>query len=114
MAGFPLVLGHLWAAGMSDRSPKTMTIPEVRDRLYELGSEIGLPELFKLADQLWRRQPGRPRAPVQHRRVTPELKAQIRAFAAEHPEMSEDKIGVRFGVNQGRVSEALFGFRGES
>lgn len=95
------------------RAPKTMTIPEVRDRLYELSDELHQPELRRLADQLWRRRPWRqPVRPV-HRRMTPELAAEVRAYVAAHPYEPEDVVGTRFGVNQGRISEALAGFRGE-
>lgn len=87
-----------------------LTVPEVRDRLYQLADELGSTELRRLADNLWRRRPGR-QTRAQSRAVTPELVTAIREFAADHPSMTEHQIGVRFGVNQGRVSEALFGFR---
>lgn len=96
---------------MSERAPKTMTVPEVRDRLYEMSEIYRMPELRQLADQLWRRRPGRKPVRPQSRRVTPELREAIREFARGHPGMPEDRIGDHFGVNQGRVSEALFGFR---
>jgi hypothetical protein len=43
--------------------------------------------------------------------VTPELKAEMAAFAKAHPELSQTAIASRFNVNPGRVSEALQGKR---
>lgn len=97
---------------MSERAAKTMTVPEVRERLYVL-SDV-LPELRALADQLWRRPPGRKKAPAVSRKLTPELKDEIRAYASAHPGETEHSVSIHFGVNQGRVSEALFGHRGDS
>lgn len=98
---------------MSDeRAPKEMTIPEVRERLYELADAHRLPELRRLADQLWRRKPWR--RPVRPRSVamTPEIAASVRRYVAAHPDVPEDRVGDVFGINQGRVSEALHGHRG--
>ena len=94
-----------------ERAAKLMTIPEVRDRLYFLSEIQNQPELRQLADQLWRRSPGRRTARATSRVLTPELAQAIREYAAQHPEESEHRIGIRFDVNQGRVSEALFGYR---
>jgi hypothetical protein len=88
-----------------------MTIPEIRSRLYEIAVEEGLPEVATLADQMWRRRPGRDPVHPVSRRMTDELRDQIREYATLHPDEPEDRVGMRFGVNQGRVSEALFGFR---
>lgn len=89
-----------------------MTIPEVRARLRELALELDEPELKALADQLVRR---RNRIPAEStaRSITPGLSDAIRVFAARNPDMSEHNIGLAFNVNQGRVSEALYGKRGE-
>jgi hypothetical protein len=87
-----------------------VTIPEIRDRLYELAAIHGIEELTTLADET-RRKHHRRRAPVAAREVTPELAADIRAYAKRHPTMTLHNVGIQFGVNQGRVSEVLFGFR---
>lgn len=95
-----------------------MTIPEVRDRLYELadehaGSALGA-ELHSLADNLWRRRSSRSRTAgerVESRPMTPQLAAWIRGYAERNPDETELAIGIHFGVNQGRVSEALYGKR---
>jgi hypothetical protein len=44
-------------------------------------------------------------------RMTPELKARLRQFHSQHPDMPQHKLGALFGVNQGRVSETLTGKR---
>lgn len=87
-----------------------MTIPQVRERLLALSIEHDLPELAALAEQTRRRHAGR-KAPVASVALTPELAGRIRAYARKHPAETMVSIGVRFGVNQGRVSEALFGKR---
>jgi hypothetical protein len=102
---------HLRDSADTDRAPRTMSIPEVRDRLYTLAEIQRLPELRQLADQLWRRPPWRKPVRAQSRAMTPDLAYAIRQFAADHPEESEHRIGLRFGVNQGRVSEAIRGHR---
>lgn len=38
---------------------------------------------------------------------TPQLAKRIRIYAREYPNLSLDKIGRKFGVDGGRVSEAL-------
>jgi hypothetical protein len=91
--------------------PTLMTVPEVRDRLYAMADAYRLPELRHLADQLHRRKPARPKARAQSPTMTPALVEAIRLYADIHPGMSEHRIGIVFGVNQGRVSEALSGFR---
>lgn len=95
-----------------------MKIPEVRERLYALADSLeaqcGLPltaiEIRHLADELKRR----PRAHSGRSggtRITNEKRNAIREFAQLHPEMTEFQIGSYFGVNQGRVSEAISGWR---
>lgn len=87
-----------------------MRIPDVADRLREMAAEHQLGELNILADALRRRPPIR-RAPNSSRRMTPELRRQIRRYAAAHPGETYRQIGERFDVNVGRVSETLAGYR---
>lgn len=87
-----------------------MRIPEVADRLRALGVERGDDELICLAEELRRRRPTR-KAPPKSTTVTPALQAEMRAVAKANPSMTQVEIGRRFNVNQGRVSEALRGFR---
>lgn len=87
-----------------------MTIPEIAARLRELSGEIGCDELEQLADELRRRPPVR-RAPVTSKKMTDELRAEIHQYATDNPKESYASIGRRFGVNGGRVSETMAGFR---
>jgi hypothetical protein len=57
------------------------------------------------------RRPAVRTTPVKHRPLTPRLKAAIRSYAKLQPDASQVQIGRRFGVNPGRVSEALAGKR---
>jgi hypothetical protein len=81
-------------------------IPGVRDRLYELADELGEEELRDLADQLWRKS-AKKRAPVRSPKLTPEMAEEIRQYAAANPDAHQQDIAEKFGVNHGRVSEAL-------
>lgn len=83
-------------------------IPEVRVRLHELADQHGLPELHELAEAT-RRRPAVRRAQPQSRPMTPELGAEIRAYAAGHPRATLGRIAQVFDTNAGRVSEALRG-----
>jgi hypothetical protein len=67
-------------------------------------------KLRSLAEETKRRPPVRrsgPRAGA----VTPDIQERIRQTAKAHPALSLHEIGVACGVNQGRVSEVLAGFR---
>ncbi|WP_238278078.1 MULTISPECIES: hypothetical protein [Methylobacterium] len=90
--------------------PDPMRTPEIAEELRELAATHGLPRLAELADELRRRPPTR-RAPVSSERMTPELRAQIRKFAASFPDLVQSKIAEHFNVSQGRVSETLAGYR---
>lgn len=48
-----------------------------------------------------------PVARIRSRRMTPELGHAIREFKKEHVDLAHNLIGNEFGVNAGRVSEAL-------
>lgn len=86
------------------------TIPEIRQRMLELASEHGLPELAQLAQETRRRFNGR-RALPKSPQVTAQMAARIRVFADQNPGASFDEIGRHFNVNIGRVSEVLHGTR---
>ena len=63
----------------------------------------------KIITHMWRRRPvrmTRPRSPP----LTPAMKSRIRALAAT-TDASQMAIGLRVGVNSGRVSETLAGKR---
>lgn len=81
-------------------------IPALRKRLRELAAQHGLDELNEIADQMYRRAHTR-RAPTRSPKLTPELAQKIREYAAKHPTAHLQDIAEHFGVNHGRVSEAL-------
>ncbi|WP_152049035.1 hypothetical protein [Aureimonas psammosilenae] len=94
-----------------------MKLPEIRAALLVLAGDIegrGLEaqagKLRVLAEETKRRPPVR-RAPARARAVTPDLEDRIRETAGAHPSWSLHEIGAACGVNQGRVSEVLAGFR---
>ncbi|MBF0247587.1 MAG: hypothetical protein HQL36_05880 [Alphaproteobacteria bacterium] len=89
--------------------PNRMTIPVIRDRLRELAEEHDIEELRDLANHMYRQNIKGRRAPVTSAPSTPQLRRDIRAYARLHPNASNQEIGNFFGVNPGRVSEALEG-----
>ena len=82
-----------------------MRLPDVAARLTELAVEIAM-----LSEQIKRRRRVKV-APPAARRMTKELAAQIRQYAKEHPTWTQMQIAKKFGVNPGRVSEAIRGKR---
>ncbi len=68
-------------------------------------------EVDEIIELMFRRLPAKPRAPVTSRKVDADLAAQIRAHQHRHPRMSLVALGEHFGVNPGRVSEALHHLR---
>jgi hypothetical protein len=87
-----------------------MKLPEITERLRTLAVKLNCEELNQLANEIGRRPSGT-RAPATSATMTYQLREEIRAFAAANPGMSQAKIGARFNVNPGRVSEALKGKR---
>lgn len=100
---------------MSDK----MSIPQIRERMQALAQEQSAlasrqieiaHELEELVQHSYRR-PAAKHARTQAKRVTPELAERIREFAINNPKMPNREIGRIFGVDGGRVSEALHGVR---
>lgn len=87
-----------------------MKIPDVQNRLRELAHVHGINELSTLADQLSRRRPKHV-APKSSATLTDELADRIRAYKAANPNATYMQTAIRFGVNVGRISEVLRGFR---
>lgn len=93
-----------------------MKMEEIRAQLYEIGDRVALTDfdlgikIHKLADATFRRKSVR-RARTKKSRLTPELKERIIRYAALHPEASYLEISIALGVNTGRISEALAGFK---
>lgn len=87
-----------------------MTIPQIRERLFELAAVHQMPELAELATQTKRRVNGA-RARRKAAPMDDALRDAIRAFVVARPGMSHMEVAVVFDVNTGRVSEALYGKR---
>ena len=87
-----------------------MRIPDIQYELRAMARAHGIERLGELADALSRRPPPRRARPVSTP-MTPELRSLIRLYAEGHPELTQVEVGREFGVNQGRVSEALNGKR---
>lgn len=83
------------------------SIPEIRERLRELAAQTGMDELRELADEMYRNPPAKTRAPVRSPKLTPKMAQDIRDYAAANPDAHQQDIAEHFGVNHGRVSEAL-------
>jgi hypothetical protein len=93
-------------------------IPEARAQLAEIGMELELLGLHSLARQvgevremMHRRPYARERAPARSVYADASMAADIRKMARTYPTMTQQAIGEAFGVNAGRVSEALQGLR---
>ena len=82
------------------------SIPELRRRLRELADECACDELNVIADEM-QRSPAAKRAPKTSAPFTAEMAEEIRQFAEAHPDWSNQEIANHFGVNPGRVSDAL-------
>lgn len=94
-----------------------MRLPEIRDRLHVLADDLaaaGMADkaatLRALADETKRRRAVR-HTRAKSRPVTTETRDRIHALARANPDWSMIEIGEAVGVNQGRVSEVLAGFR---
>jgi hypothetical protein len=89
-------------------------IPEARALLREALPTMPSPwrEQVEAALGLMRRRaPAKRPAPARKRQVDAALAARIRAYVAAHPGEHLQDVAAVFGVNPGRVSEALHGDR---
>lgn len=84
----------------------SMSIPAARARLRELADEHDIDELRDIADQMYRKTVKK-RAPKRSPKLTPAMAKKIRDYKAAHPDAHQQDIAEHFGVNHGRVSEAL-------
>ncbi|MEY9638768.1 hypothetical protein ABIF66_007022 [Bradyrhizobium japonicum] len=93
------------------------TIPAIRARLHELADLVADPEiaaeLHVLAEETKRRPSKRPRVRAHKPRMSPAVRAKMRAFAADpaNRHLGLMEIAVMFGTDHGRVSEAINGYR---
>lgn len=98
-------------------------IPVLADRVMKLSEMLMFgtkEEGVDLANELrWISQNMRRRtpvhvAPVQRRKATRGLRPVVCDFADAHPEMDNQKIGERFNISLGRVSEYRAGYAWEN
>ena len=89
-------------------------IPKARKLLSALAKraeEDGQAEYARVINEviplLWREQHKRKKSAVHSARATPELRAQIREYVEKNPNVPSQHVAIHFGVNLGRVSEAL-------
>jgi hypothetical protein len=93
-------------------------VPRAREVIAEVVADLraaGYRELAGRLDavlaDLHRRPLVRRRAPIESRPVDASMAAALRRYAHRHPKLSQQAIAERFGVNHGRVAEALRGDR---
>lgn len=101
--------------GRSSGERTELRIPDIAIGLFSTALDPRLPadlseRLNTYAAELRRRNNGERRRP-QSATFTPELAAQIRAYHAANPNLTQAAIARHFNVNNGRVSEALHGKR---
>lgn len=89
-----------------------ISIPEARALLSKWALEWDRPELLDLAGRLIRRKPKYKAARAERGSLTPSRAAAIRAYKEANPTMSNRDIGEVFGVDGGRVSEAIHKIKG--
>jgi len=94
-----------------------MKLPDIRQELHKIAHDLavaGLSENAKrlayLAEQTKRRSPVKRAAP-RAKMMTDEVRARVQETARIHPGWSNREIGLHCGVDGGRVSEVLAGFR---
>lgn len=93
-----------------------MKIPEISKRIKEISYSIEsdysteAEELRYLAEEM-RRRPSTSRAAITSTPMTEELAQEIKEYHDANPGLSHQKIGERFNVNHGRVSEIINGKR---
>jgi hypothetical protein len=96
-----------------------LTIPQIREMVQQLTAEST--KLARLQIQLNARidalmqetyRRSYTRAPVKSKRITADVRASVRAMAANNPDASHQEIGDAHNINPGRVSEILHGTRG--
>jgi len=89
-------------------------IPKARKMLADLarraeadGQNEYAETIKEIIPLLWREQHKRKKSAVHSARATPELRAQIREYVEKNPNVPSQHVAIHFGVNLGRVSEAL-------
>jgi hypothetical protein len=89
-------------------------IPKARKMLADLKKQAADDGLIDYAETigeiiplLWRKQYKRKKSAVHSAKSTPELRAEIREYVKRNPNVPSQHVAIHFGVNLGRVSEAL-------
>ncbi len=88
----------------------TSGLRELAEELYKHGEDDWANRVVEYADEIPRRTKVT-RAPTTSKKMTIKLRKDIKRMHALFPEKSQRWIGQQIGVDQGRVSETLAGFR---
>lgn len=94
------------------------TIPQCREELEVIAKEVAVvfPALADRIRAIVEDMVRRPcvRRAAHRQRITEEKRAEIRAYAAQFPDMSYHELSRALDVNTARISETLNGKRGEA
>lgn len=92
---------------MSDIPAARQMLEALQDRARSDGLHYYASEIGRIIPLLWRTAHKNGRARAQSTPSTPQLRAQIREYVRQNPSVPSQDVANRFGVNLGRVSEAL-------
>lgn len=89
-----------------------MRLPEVQEELIKVAQQITKlnRRIRELSSHIARRRPIKV-APVSSAKITPEIIEGVKLMSTQHPDWPQTKIGKKFNINAGRVSEILRGKR---
>lgn len=89
-----------------------MRLPEVQAELIKVAKQITKlnKRIRELSSHIARRRPVKV-APRSSAKVTPAIVEGVKLLATQHPDWTQAKIGKKFNINVGRVSEILRGKR---
>lgn len=96
---------------MSDIPEARARLEAIAEDLESLGLVVQAMAVRDTIPLLYRRPYARDKAPARSAWVDASTAAEIRHMARRNPHLSQQKIAEAFGVNAGRVSEALQGDR---
>ncbi len=92
---------------MSDIPTARKLLSDLEKRAEDDGQNEYADAINEIIPLLWREQHKRKKSAVHSARATPELRAQIREYVEKNPNVPSQHVAIHFGVNLGRVSEAL-------
>jgi hypothetical protein len=95
-----------------------MTIPEIREELFEIAdciqeSEPEAAAKIRMLAEETKRRPAVRKTPVRSAKFDADMRSKIKERARFLPGASEVELAREFNVNPGRISEALAGVRGQ-